>query len=119
MMMSQRPAVPAMLDLLEDAYRTLTAREDPTADDRARLVTVSDDLRWYSARLGAPRWEHAPRPGRWSVTDTLWRLAAQAVEAVRQDSPHPVRYFVDHGKEQVGQAAEILALFAHDDAATP
>ena len=111
----ERPLVPAMLDLLEDAYRLLVERELPPNDDRLRIKTVIDDLRWYSERLGPQRWEVQPRFGHWSFAENLWHITEQAIDEAREVQPPPVRYFIDHGKEHVGQAAEIFALFEYSD----
>ena len=108
-----RPDVPAMLDALERAHRVLIEREGPPADERARLTTVASDLRWYANRLGQERWETPPRPGRWSFAENLWHIAEQAIAAADAPEPRPVRYYIDHGKEHVGQAAEIYALFEY------
>lgn len=107
--------VPAMLGLLEDAYRTLVEREAPATDDQVRLVAVLGDLRWYAERLGAERWEQPPRLGRWSFAQNLWHITDQAAEAAKATVPLPLRYFIDHGKEHVGQAAEIFALFEYSN----
>jgi hypothetical protein len=111
--MSVRPTVPTMLDLLEGAYQTLASRADAGEEDRRRLATIVADLRWYAARLGEGRWETQPRPGRWSLAENIWHIAEQAVAAAESAQPRPVVYFIDHGKEHVGQAAEIFALFEY------
>lgn len=108
-----RPAVPAMLNLLETAYRTLAERGAAEDDDRRRLETIAADLRWYAARLGEGRWEVPPRPGRWSFAENIWHIAEQAHTAATATQPRPVVYYIDHGKEHVGQAAEIFALFEY------
>src|SRR5258705_5262493 len=51
------------------SYQTLLARAGETGANRARLLGVLDDLRWYAERLGATRWETPPRPGRWSFAE--------------------------------------------------
>ena len=108
-----RPDTPAMLDQLEAAYQTLLSRAQPAEADRARLLGVLDDLRWYAERLGASRWETPPRPGRWSFAENLWHIAEQAMTEAIAPAPHSIIYFIDHGKEHVGQAAEIFALFEY------
>ena len=111
---TNRPSVPAMLSQLEQAYQQLLAQQ-PTSDaDAQRLLTVLTDFQWYGERLGTQRWEHAPRPERWSFADNLWHVAEQAIAASQQPADQPLRYFIDHGKEHVGQAAEIIALIAYD-----
>jgi DinB superfamily len=108
-----RPNTPAMLDQLEGAYQTLLARAGETGANRARLLGVLDDLRWYAERLGATRWETPPRPGRWSFAENLWHIAEQATQEAAGPTPQSVVYYIDHGKEHVGQAAEIFALFEY------
>ncbi|MCI0394938.1 MAG: hypothetical protein L0332_20800 [Chloroflexi bacterium] len=106
-----RPAVPEMLDLLQAAYHKLVEREQPGEDDIRRLYAVAGDMRWYAERLGPDRWERLPRQNKASFRWHLWHITRQAVEAAGAPSPEPVQYFVDHGKEHVGQVAEIIALF--------
>jgi hypothetical protein len=108
-----RPDTPAMLAQLEAAYQTLLSRAQRSDADGARLLGVLDDLRWYAERLGAQRWETPPRPGRWSFAENLWHIVEQAIEEAAAPEPRTIIYFVDHGKEHVGQAAEIFALFEY------
>jgi hypothetical protein len=103
-----------MLAQLEGAYHHLQARPPAATADAQRLTNVLDDFRWYAERLGAQRWERAPRPGRWSFAENLWHIVEQA-SAADNTSTEPLRYFVDHGKEHVGQAAELLAIFSYDE----
>jgi hypothetical protein len=107
-----------MLAQLEQAYRQLVLRQPAGDADAQRLSNVLADLGWYAERLGSARWEQPPRPGRWSFADNLWHIAEQASGAARQPDDTPLRYFVDHGKEHVGQAAEILAIMSYDEAVT-
>jgi hypothetical protein len=111
---TNRPSVPAMLIQLEHAYRHLITHQPADHADAQRLLAVLADFQWYSERLGSERWEHAPRPARWSFADNLWHIAEQAIVAMQQPTGQPLRYFVDHGKEHVGQAAEIIAIIAYD-----
>ena len=91
----QHPSVPAMLLQLEQAYQRLIAQQPAHDTDAQRLVAVLADFQWYSERLGAARWEQAPRPGRWSFADNLWHIAGQAIAAAQQPEDQPLRYFVD------------------------
>ena len=109
-----RPSVPEMLIQLERAYRHVLAQQPASDADAQRLLTVLADFQWYSARLGSERWEHAARPQRWSFADNLWHIAEQAIANSQQPNDHPLRYFIDHGKEHIGQAAEIVAIIAYD-----
>jgi len=109
-----RPSVPEMLIQLERAYQHVLARQPASAADAQRLLGVLADFQWYSARLGSERWEQAPRPQRWSFADNLWHIAEQALATMQQPNDQPLRYFIDHGKEHVGQAAEIIAIIAYD-----
>ena len=108
------PSVPAMLHQLEHAYQHLLAHLPASKADTQRLLTVLADFQWYSERLGSARWEHAPRPARWSFAENLWHITEQAVAATQPPNDQPLRYFIDHGKEHVGQAAEIIAIIAYD-----
>jgi hypothetical protein len=104
-----------MLAQLEGAYRRLLALHPAAQADAQRLTIVLEDFHWYAERLGARRWEHAPRPGRWSFAENLWHIVEQAGQAAEQPAGQPLHYFVDHGKEHVGQAAELLAIFSYDE----
>ncbi|MFL5804668.1 MAG: hypothetical protein ACJ8CR_23350 [Roseiflexaceae bacterium] len=112
---SAHPPVPEMLGQLEQAYGRLIALHAAPAAEVQRLLTVLDDFRWYGERLGANRWEGVPRPGRWSFAENLWHITEQATAAGDRPDAAPLRYFIDHGKEHVGQAAELLAIFAYDE----
>jgi hypothetical protein len=107
-----------MLLQLEQAYLQIMLRQPAGDADAQRMLTVLADFAWYAERLGSARWEQPPRPGRWSFADNLWHIAEQAIVAARQDDDTPLRYFVDHGKEHVGQAAEILAIMSYDEGVT-
>ncbi|MDQ2997783.1 MAG: hypothetical protein M3R61_12100 [Chloroflexota bacterium] len=111
---TDRPSVPEMLLQLEQAYQCLLARQPANGVDAQRLRTVLAEFQWYSTRLGSQRWEHAPRPKRWSFADNLWHINEQALAATQQPNDEPLRYFIDHGKEHVGQAAEIIAIISYD-----
>ncbi len=113
--MSHRRTVPGMLAMLESSYQFLADSTIAPVEDRQRLATIVADLRWYAARLGEARWEVPPRPGRWSLAENIWHIAKQASAAARSSRPRPVVYYIDHGKEHVGQAAEIYALFEYSD----
>lgn len=107
-MSTDRPGVPEMLAYLTQAYETL--QMGATEDERARLLSVLSDFRWYSQRLGADRWAVSPRSDKWSFAEILWHVTRQAVQASGLDEHEPVVYFIDHGKEHVGQTAELWFL---------
>jgi hypothetical protein len=107
-----RPSVPIMLEQLSEAYRTLIQLEQPADDDVQRLLTIIDDLRWYADRIGIERWDRMPRSNKWSFEQHLWRLTKEAKKA-ESPASNRVRYFIDCGKECVGMASEIFALFEY------
>lgn len=112
-----RPDVPTMLISLRRAYETLIAAQHSESVEQARLLAVADNFMWYAERLGPTRIETPPRPNRWSFAENLWHVTTQAVEEAEQGTTLRIVYFIDHGKEHVGQAAEIIALFGeHDEA---
>lgn len=105
-----RPSVPVMLEQLREAYEELAQQEQCTDGDSQRLFSIVDDLRWYADRIGADRWDSMPRQNKWSFEQNLWRLTKHAKEGF---SPEQIRLdrFIDHGKQCVGLASEILLLF--------
>lgn len=112
----ERPDIVTMLSQLERAYQLLADHYNAAQMDRERLTTVLLDLRWYAQRLGEERWEVAPRVGRWSFAENVWHITEQALEEAQQPTSASIVYFIDHGKEHVGQAAEIFALFEYGQA---
>jgi len=106
----ERPDVLQMLDLLNQAYENLILREKPTADEATRLRTVLSDFQWYGKRFGTTRWSLIPKADKWSFADILWHVTKQAVDSAKETTPDPVRYFIEHGKEHVGQIAELCLL---------
>jgi hypothetical protein len=107
-----RPDVPAMLDQLKMAYRNLIQREQPADGDVQRLLSIVDDLRWYANRIGSERWDKLPQSNKWSFEQNLWHLTKQAKNTIAP-APNHIHYFIDCGKECVGLAAEIFALFEY------
>lgn len=106
-----RPSLSAMMEQMEQTYRRLIERMGPSEDDARRLLTVVEDLRWYAGRIGEERCYMMPRSNKWSFEQNLWRLIRRAEIADSSDSFPNFHYFIDRGKECVGLAAEILALF--------
>lgn len=109
-----RPSVPVMLDRLDAAYDHLLKLEQPVGDEAQRLLGIIDDLYWYADRIGAARWYEMPGSNKWSFEQNLWRLTKQAEKGVAP-VPDRIRYFIDCGKECVGLASEIFALFEYRD----
>ncbi|MGE5250354.1 MAG: hypothetical protein ACM3QS_09100 [Bacteroidota bacterium] len=105
-----QPEVPLMLDQLEAAYQSYIKMECPPSEDAQRLLSVVSDLRWYAGRIGPDRWDELPRDNRWSFQQNLWKLTRQARAAGSPGGEH-VHDLIDSGKECVGRAAEIIALF--------
>ena len=103
-----RPTVPQMLDELEAAYRAVIERTNPAAEDRARLLTVADDLRWYTVAIEPEQWTKLPRLNLWSFEERLWQLLRKAQQAAQHGAADAVRTLLNHGKEQVGQVATIF-----------
>lgn len=109
-----RPDVLAMLEQLSETYHQLIQLEHLIDDDAGRLLTIVDDLHWYAERLGRERWDKLPRSNKWSFAQNLWRLTKQAGKGVAP-VPNRVQYFIDRGKECVGLAGEIFALFEYHE----
>jgi len=109
-----RPGVPIMLEKLDTAYQNLIHLEHASDDDVQRFSAIVDDLRWYADRIGIERWNTMPRSNKWSFEQNLWRLTKQAKNA-NAPVPNRIRYFIDCGKECVGLASEIFALFEYGD----
>ncbi len=108
-----RPSVPVMFEQLSEAYRALIQIESANNDDKERLFSVIDDLRWYADRIRCERWDTMPRSNKWSFEQHVWHLTRQAKE-MSEPVPDRVRYLTDQGKMCVGFAAEILSLFEYD-----
>ena len=106
------PGVPILLVQLDEAFHALIQLEKVAADEAQRLLSVINDLHWYADRLGLERWDIMPRSNKWSFEQNLWHLTRQAKNA-SAPVPERVRYFIDRGKECVGLAAEIFALFEY------
>jgi len=111
-----RPSIPVMFVQLEAAYHNLIKLDQPSATEIERLQVIIDDLRWYAERIGNERLYEMPRSNKWSFEQNLWHLTKQAKQATAP-VPSRVLYFIDCGKECVGSASEIFALFEYSDAA--
>jgi hypothetical protein len=107
-----RPSVPILLEQLDAAYHNLIQLEQTADDEARRLLSILDDLRWYADRIGSERWNKMPRLNKWGFEQNLWRLTKRAKEATAP-VPNRILYFIDCGKECVGLACEIFALFEY------
>ncbi len=106
------PSVEVMLDELMSAYQALITVEQAADSEAQRMFAIVDDLRWYADRIGKERLDIMPRSNKWSFQQNLWRLTKQAKKATAPVS-NRVLYFIDCGKECVGLASEIFALFEY------
>jgi len=109
-----RPSVEVMLVELMSAFQALISAEQASDNDAQRMFAIVDDLRWYADRIGKERLDIMPRSNKWSFQQNLWRLTKQAKKATAPVS-NRVLYFIDCGKECVGLASEIFALFEYND----
>ncbi len=107
-----RPSVEVMLDELMSAYQALITVEQAADSEVQRMFAIVDDLRWYADRIGKERLDIMPRSNKWSFQQNLWRFTKQAKKATAPVS-NRVLYFIDCGKECVGLASEIFALFEY------
>jgi hypothetical protein len=107
-----RPSVEVLLDELMSAYQALITVEQASDSEAQRMFAIVDDLRWYADRIGKERLDIMPRSNKWSFQQNLWRLTKQAKKATAPVS-NRVLYFIDCGKECVGLASEIFALFEY------
>lgn len=110
-----RPDVPALLEQLEGTCLALIEQAGLNYDDGQRLFSIVDDLRWYSGRIGAERWDVMPRDNIWSFHQNLWRLTRRAVRSLEQEE-NKINELIDLGKRCVGLAGEIASLFENDGA---
>ena len=106
-----RPSLPTMLDRLEATYHKLIDHQQLDQDDADRLLSIPRDLRWYSVRIGTPRWDEMPRSNKWSFEQNLWHLTKRAESMAVSEFPPPIQSFIDRGKMCVGLAAELPSLF--------
>jgi hypothetical protein len=107
-----RPSVEIMLEQLETAYQELITTEQVPDSEAQRMSAIVNDLRWYADRIGKERLDTMPRSNKWSFQQNLWKLTKQVKKAIAP-VPNRVLYFIDCGKECVGLASEIFALFEY------
>lgn len=105
-----RLEVAVMLEQLEMMYHAFIQRGQPSDADAQRLLAVVDDLRWYTERIGAERWDEMPRANKWSFAQNLWHLLKRTRNATA-DAPNWMQSLIDRGKRCVGLASEIITLF--------
>lgn len=110
-----RPSIPVMLEQLEAAYHHLIKQTHAEKENAQRLFSIVDDLRWYAGRLGTERCYKPPRSNKWSFEQNLWYFTRQAQSEPPSTATDPLCYCIDRGKECVGLAAEILALFEYGE----
>ena len=109
-----RPSVEIMLEQLERAYQALITLEQADDSEAQQLSAIVNDLRWYADRIGKERLDKMPRSNKWNFEQNLWRLTKQAKKTIAPVS-NRVIYFIDCGKQCVGLASEIFALFEYSD----
>jgi hypothetical protein len=112
-----RPSVEVLLDQLAAAYQAILTADQPAEDEALRFASIVSDLRWYALRIGEERLDQMPRSNKWSFQQNLWRLTKQARQGTAP-APNRVLYFIDCGKECVGKASEIFALFEYSEVDT-
>ncbi|CAG0930586.1 hypothetical protein TFLX_01841 [Thermoflexales bacterium] len=105
-----RPSVPNMLEQLEAIYHKLVTQLSFPEKESERLLSIIDDLRWYTDKIGMERWDKMPRQNKWSFEQNLWHLAKQARGMSVLTSANTIYSLIHQGKECTGLAAEILAL---------
>jgi hypothetical protein len=110
-----RPGIPDMLDQLEAAYQNLIRETHAEKEAEQRLLSIVNDLRWYAGRLGTEKCYRQPRSNKWSFEQNLWYFTRQAQAEPPSTVIDPLCYYIDRGKECVGLAAEILALFEYGE----
>jgi hypothetical protein len=108
-----RPAVMEMLEQLEAAYGAIIAQDKPDEYEKEQFVAIANDLRWYAGRLGEARLDEMPRSNKWTFTQNLWHLLKEARQGTAPVGER-VHYFIDRGKQVVGLAAELYALFEYE-----
>jgi len=109
-----RPSIPIMFEQLEAAYHRLIQLDQPSEEETQRLLAILDDLRWYAGRIGHERLYEMPRSNKWSFEQNLWHLTKQVKQAIAPN-PNRVLYFIDRGKECIGLASGILAMFEYGE----
>jgi hypothetical protein len=104
------PSVPDMLEQLASAYHECIEHRGAAQDDAEMLLSIAGDMRWYAARVGPERWDTLPRPNKWSFAQHLWHILKQVKGMANSGWPEPMMHLINHGKEHVGQVAEVFGL---------
>jgi hypothetical protein len=106
------PSISEMLDQLETAYHDFVKRKQFAQDDIARLLSIVDDMHWYAERIGPEKWESLSQSSnQWSFEQHLWHLLKHARSAAEAGWSESITHFINHGKEHIGEIAEIMNLF--------
>jgi hypothetical protein len=106
------PSTSEMLDQLESIYHDFIEHKQFAQDDIARLLSIVDDMRWYADRIRPEKWERLSQSSnQWSFEQHLWHLLKHARSAADSGWSESIVRFINHGKEHVGQVAEVLSLF--------
>jgi hypothetical protein len=111
-----RPGVPEMLDQLESTYHDLIKYKQFPEDDVARFLSIVDDMRWYAEKIGPEHWDRLSQSSnRWSFEQHLWHLLKHVRKDAHSEGSESIVHLINHGKEHIGQVAEILSLFETDE----
>jgi hypothetical protein len=110
------PSVSEMLDQLESAYHHYVEHKQFAENDIVRLLSIVDDLRWYAEKIGSERWESLSQASnQWSFEQHVWHLLKHARSAADAGWSKSIIRFINHGKEHIGEVAEILNLLEKDE----
>lgn len=107
----KRPSVPQMLDKIQRRYSDLIEKLEPEVANAERLLSIAGDLRWYADAIGADRWTALARGNLWSYESTLWHLSKELEADLAANELKSTAYYINHGKEHIGQLAIALRLF--------
>jgi len=104
------PGVPELLQRLEDAVQRWASAHPPGTEEVRALLAVLDDMRWYARRIGPERWERWPCQNRYSFRWHLWHITRE-FENSPETAVTALRMLIDHAKQHVGWAAELIRLW--------
>lgn len=104
------PEVPELLQRLDGVVqRWASVLKSDSAEVRA-LLGVLEDMRWYAARIDPGRWELWPRQNRYSFRWHLWHITREFEDALDAGAESALA-LIDHAKQHVGRAAELVRLW--------